>query len=343
MSSPTRQISVLLAPASGPGVGGGHVMRCLTLAEALEARDCRCSFAVAEAGADLIARFRPDRYAVHTLSGPSSIASAVTRARPDGLVIDNYSIDASVEMSLRGHVKRLMVIDDLANRSHAADLVLDPGYGRTPDAYRKLAPRAIALTGPEYALVRNEFRVLRSEAGPTIRPAIDRIFVSFGLADIGEIARRAVELLLRLAPAARLEVALASDAPSAKALSVMAARDVRVRVHLDARDVAGLMADCDLCVGAGGSGVWERAVMGLPSLIVVVADNQRELVRRLANEHACAAADMADASFDASFADAFRVISDPAVRREMAKTSMRLCDGRGADRAADELIWLLRR
>lgn len=337
MSDFIRELPILLAPASGYGVGGGHVMRCLTLAEALTQRGRQCVFAVSATGADLISRFRPDQYRILPLSTPGALATTVAQARWDGLVIDDYEVDATLEASLRGQVRRLMVIDDLANRPHQADLLLDPGFGRTAKAYSELAPRAVILAGPEYAFVGRAFRDRRPTTA-TARPAIGRIFISFGLSDPGEIARRTVERLRVLLPHVRLDVAMASDAASVEALRKTAALDDSVRLYLDMRDLAPIMAQCDLCIGAGGSSVWERAVMGLPSLIVVVADNQRDLARRLSQGGYCAMADLAEPDFEAQFSRALQTLSAPQTRAAMAQQSMALCDGRGADRAADELV-----
>ena len=341
MTTPLRDLSILLAPASGPGVGGGHVIRCLTLAEALAARGCECRFAVTSAGEDLIARFRPDCFPILRLDPPDGLAQAVAQAGCDGLVVDNYALDAEAEARLGQAVRRVMVIDDLADRRHMADLVLDPGYGRTPDAYVRLAPGAVVLAGPDYALVRPAFRE-RRPASAGCRDKALRIMVSFGLADPGEIARRAVVLLLAHAPEAVLDVVLASDAPSRPALARLAAQDHRVQLHLDVADVAAIMARCDLCVGAGGSSVWERAVVGLPSLVVVVADNQRDLARQLSSDGYCAMADLADADFEAQFSAALEGLKPPHVRLTMADAAMALCDGLGAERAADAFVTLLR-
>ena len=343
MTDEQKLTQVLLAPHAGPGVGGGHVMRCLTLADALAERGALCRFAVSHAGADLIARFAPGRFEVKALANPGELAVVVAGAHPQALILDDYRLDAAVESALKRQSGRLVVLDDLADRSHAADLVIDSGLGRKEDDYRRLAPKAIVLAGPRYALVRPEFAAHRRDPGARAGSALDRIFVSFGLSDVDEIAERAVMLLLSLAPSARLEVVIAADAPSLKGLARLAARDIRVRLHVDARDFAGLIATCDLAVGAGGSALWERAAVGIANLVVVVADNQRAMAAQLQAAGLACTVDLHAPQFEERFAEQLTALRDAGLRATLADALADVCDGEGAGRAADEILWLARR
>jgi spore coat polysaccharide biosynthesis predicted glycosyltransferase SpsG len=249
-------------------------------------------------------------------------------------------MDYVVEGPLRRQAGRLVVLDDLADRPHAADLVLDSGLGRTEADYRRLAPGARVLAGPDYALVRPEFAAVRRPQGLRSGPGLDRIFVSFGLSDVGAVAARATALLLERVPAARLEIALASDAPSLKTLAPLAARDLRVRLHVDARNQAALMAACDLAVGAGGSGLWERASVGLANLVVIVAENQRTLAERLEAGGLACVADLSSPDFEADFARGIETLRDHAARLRYADALAAICDGEGAERAAEAIFSL---
>jgi UDP-2,4-diacetamido-2,4,6-trideoxy-beta-L-altropyranose hydrolase len=318
-------------------------MRSLTLARALKRRGATPRFVVTAPGDDLLRRFAGAEFDVIRLPSVGDLPATVARLRPDGLALDNYGLDFMVEAKLNRHVKALLVIDDLANRAHSAPLIVDPSYGRNPQDYEVLAPNAEILAGPSFALVAQSFGDARpDDASGALRP-VDRLFVSFGLSDIGGIAHRAVKMLSVLAPSARLEVALAADAPSVRLLAEEAARDARIRLHIDARNVAELMAGCDICVGAGGSSVWERATLGKPSLAVIVAENQRALIERLTADGLCVSADLSALNFERQFADAFQRLADPEQRRAMAEASLRLCDGQGAARLADAFIALIRR
>ncbi len=313
---------IVLAPACAPGQGGGHVVRCLALARALDAEGARCMFAVEPLGADLLGR----------LGWRGEVTAAglaeIRHARPDAVVVDDYRLAADFEVALPGVV---MAIDDLADRPHACTLLLDSAYGRIEADYAALAPGARLLLGPDHALLREGF------AGPPRAPAetVGRVFVCFGLSDVGGVAARAMRILRPLAPNAVFDVALASDAPSLEQLRPLT--DDRLILHLDA-DVAPLMRTADLGVGAGGGMVWERRAAGLPQLVVALANNQRPMAERLAADGVIAALDLNDPAFEARLTEAFTRLLDPAARRAQIGNPHARCDGLGARRAARALL-----
>ncbi len=320
-------MKVALTPACFPGGGGGHLVRCLALACALEREGAACTFAVEALGVDLLARLGWSGAVVEAGDEAARLAT-IRRLQPDATVVDDYRLDEAFERRLPGVV---MAIDDLADRPHACDLILDSAYGRTVSDYSRLSSDFEALLGPRCALLREGFAAPRREP----RAVVERVFVCFGLSDVGEIAARAVELLMPLAPDAAFDVALASDAPSVDRLHARA--DPRLTVYLDA-DVVPLMRVADLGVGAGGGMVWERRAAGLPQLVVALADNQRPMAGQLAADGVIAAVDLADPEFEARFTAAFTRLLDPAMRRAQRDRPGAECDGRGAERAARALI-----
>jgi UDP-2,4-diacetamido-2,4,6-trideoxy-beta-L-altropyranose hydrolase len=340
-----RPLRALFAPAAGPAIGGGHVMRDLALAQALEAREVRCTFATPLWGERLLQRFAdppPQVQALVRSSAPTAIAVAVDRVRPDLLVLDDYSLAAADTASLAQPGLRIAVIDDLADRAYACDLLVDPGYGRLAADYGGHVPAACeVLAGPSYALLRSEFG--RQGVPSPISGPVRRVFVSFGLSDVQAVALRAVEALRPRAPEARFDVVLASDAVSLAPLQAMAAVDPGIVVHPDARDVAALMRAADVAVGAGGSATWERCALGLPTLAVVVADNQRTMIRKMAEAGVLLGVDMGEADFEGRLATAFDRLRRLEVRGVLSAASQALCDGQGALRVAEALIRLATR
>lgn len=317
---------IVLAPACAPGQGGGHVVRCLALARALEAEGATCAFVAATLGLDLLHRLGWGGEAAEAGAG------VIQGLKPDAVVVDDYRLEAAFERTLPGVV---MVIDDLADRPHACALLLDGGYGRRESDYAALAPGARLLLGPSYALLREGFSAPRREPAASVH----RVFVSFGLSDVGGVAARVVPTLREALPGAVFDVALARDAGSVAQLRPLA--DDRLVLHLDA-DVAPLMQAADLGVGAGGGMVWERRAAGLPQLVVVLADNQRPTADRLAADGVIAAVDLADPAFEARLVQAFTRLLDPAARRAQIDNPKAACDGLGAQRAARALLATLR-
>ena len=338
---------VLFVCDSGAEVGGGHVMRCLTLARALAAEGVRSTFLAPPAVAEVLNAFGDTarRPVPAAASSPGALAAAAAAAlREDsfaGVVVDHYGFAEAEEAALRARGRTLTAIDDLADRRHAADLLVDPGYGRAAADYAGLLPSgAETLLGPAYALVRPEFEAARARALPR-RGAhpVRRVLVSLGLTDLGGVTGRVVELLApMLGDDVALDVVAGARAPSLPALRGRAAGDPRIRLHVDTTEMASLMTEADLAVGAGGSSTWERACLGLPTLTVVLADNQAPLAGKLAAAGATAAVDARAPDFEAKLQEALaRLLDDGGLRASLFWASAAVCDGGGARRVAAAL------
>jgi UDP-2,4-diacetamido-2,4,6-trideoxy-beta-L-altropyranose hydrolase len=343
---------VLFFANAGPEIGGGHVMRCLTLARALVERGAECAFLESRAAAPILRRFGwPWQTTLAMVSSETDedlIASGrefADRFQADVVVVDHYGVGATEEMVLRGLHRRIAVIDDLADRSHACDLLVDPGYGRRRADYSRLVPEGcVTLVGPDHALIRPEFGQARPRAlsRRARHDPVRRVQVSFGLTDVGGITGRVMETLTPHLADLRLDVVISPDAPSYEALAARAEGDRRIRLHPDA-DMAALTTDCDMAVGAGGSSIWERAVLGLPSITLILADNQASTAERLAAARATLAVDVRAPGFEPALTDAWeQLIDDAALRWTLSQQASELCDGRGAERVAEALLDLLR-
>lgn len=346
--------SILFLPDAGPRVGGGHMMRSLTLARALEDEGAICRFLVTPAGKAVFDAFGGGISHIETydITQAELVECAASVARNhDAVVIDHYGLAAPDQRAIAGG-RPALVIDDLADRPLAADLVLDSGPARVATDYDGLVPpHAELLLGPSHAPVRPAFAALRREAlaRRAGAPPVRRILVSLGLTDVGGITGRVVDLILpRLktggAGKAVLDVVLGSGAPSLPRLRALAAREPRLALHVDSQDMPRLTLEADLAVGAGGSSSWERCVLALPTLLLVLAGNQREASQALAEADAVLALDVAEPGFEAAFATEFsRLLADPALRDRLSTASAAVCDGRGAARAAAHFLDLIAR
>lgn len=292
-------------------IGTGHVMRCLTLAKtlgsngskvffvcreeeghlcgAIEAAGFHCSrlpkaFTGSKREASVVgaAREAPDIAAFRGMDARQTCAVIKSSgAKPDLLVVDHYMLDESWESALRPNVGRIFVIDDLANRVHDCDLLLDQNLHDSPDSrYSGLVPvRAQVFVGPKYALLRPEFR--SASAAPRIGE-LRRMLVFFGGVDpTGEASKviRALRLMGSSAP--ETDLVLGPANPHRERVFSAATGLACLRVHRQTDDMAGLMRAADLGLGTCGMAAWERCSLGLPSLVVVNADNQRDDARIL--------------------------------------------------------------
>lgn len=304
-------------------------MRSLTLARALEARGGSCAFRATPEVAKVLDAFAPD------------MARASDDQAFDALVFDDYGLSADDHRALaRGRPS--LALDDLADRPLAADLVLDSGPARAPQDYAGLVPpETRLLLGPAYAPVRPAFAALRQAAlaRRAERGPVRRILVSLGLTDVGGITGRVTDLLRPLAGDAQLDLVLGGGAPSLPALRNLAARDPRVTLHVDTPRMPELVLEADLAIGAGGSTTWERCVLALPTLTLILAGNQVASARALDAIGASPCLDVTAPDFETAFtATAADLLTDAARRAALSTASAAVCDGLGADRAAEAFL-----
>nr|WP_269816513.1 UDP-2,4-diacetamido-2,4,6-trideoxy-beta-L-altropyranose hydrolase [Caulobacter hibisci] len=314
---------------AGPSVGGGHFMRSLNLARALEAGGAACAFAGPPALDALIDAFAPG-------AARATIADATGF---NAVVFDHYGLAAPDHRAI-AEGRPTLVVDDLADRLLAADLVVDAGLSRTAADYAGLVPsQAELLLGPNHAALSPAFAALRAEAlaRRAATPGVHRVMVSLGLTDVGGITARVVSALLPVLGERALDVVAGGAAPSLPALRDMA--DPRLTLHIDTRDMPALTAAADLAIGAAGSSSWERCVLGLPALSLVLADNQREAAAALSDRGAHLALGADDLR---ALPAAFQALADdPVARATMSAAAAGVCDGAGAARTAGRFLALI--
>lgn len=337
---------ILFVCDSGPEVGGGHVMRSLTLAAELHRRGLVPVFAATPDAASVLDRFAETPVERRPVAREDLAALDAGAFEAAAVVFDHFGLSAPQHRAI-AKGRPTLVIDDLADRPLGADLVLDVGLKRTPADYAGWAGEGTRLLlGPAFALVRPAFVAARPESMAR-RAAAEgpaRVLVSLGLTDVGGITGRLVARMQPRLGQSKLDVVLGSGASSLESVERLAARDPRITVHLDVRDMAGLVAAADLVVGAGGSSSWERCVLGAPTLLVVLADNQAPGAVALERAGAVDLADARAPEFEAAFDRAFTgLLASPDRRRRLSRLSAALCDGQGATRVADALQTLLAR
>ena len=281
-------------------------MRCLTLADALKQHGCQIRFLSRHLPGylrDLLAakehQFRllscssngailDDLAQSHWLGVSQSADAqdaiqALTDLTWDWLVVDHYALDARWESLLRKTVRRVMVIDDIADRQHDCDVLLDQNlYADMDTRYTGKVPlHCRLLLGPRYALLREEFRQLRQHVMPR-NGLVRRVLVFFGGVDEANFTGRTIEALSRLNIAGLcVDVVIGAQHPQREHIESACAQ-LGCVCHVQTSRMAELMAAADLAIGAGGSTSWERCCLGLPALAFSIAQNQGPLVEEAA-------------------------------------------------------------
>lgn len=271
-------------------IGTGHVMRCAALGMRLLARGAQVHFVCAPLQERLRDWLRDQGFVLTVLADSeaatwradlAATSKIISQVSPNGpvdlLVVDHYRLTCEWEDGLRSHVRRILVIDDLANRKHNCDLLLDQNlHDNANKRYEHLLPEGtIQFLGPQYALLRSEFDtpgLLRERNGK-----LKRLLVFLGGTDPGNQTAKVVDALRKLGdPALASTLVLGPAHPNRDMIHGCVAGLQHVTV-LDATDrMSQLMADADLAIGTCGIAAWERCWLGLPSLVVITAENQRE-------------------------------------------------------------------
>ncbi len=287
-------------------IGTGHVMRCLTLADELSRQGHDCCFVCRRHQGNLgdlitskghgltllpactpkeprIDKYSSDNYelwlGVTWQEDANQTHDAIAPRQPDWLVVDHYALDAQWERALANAVGNIMVVDDLANRPHECALLLDQNLGRISSDYDGLLPAGCQrLIGPRYALLRPEFAELREQSlKRREQPKLKRILISLGGVDRTNVTGQVIDALSKstLRPGIELDIIMGAAAPWLDEVRQQAARlPFRAKVSVNVKDMAKRMSLADLSIGAAGGTSWERCCLGLPAVLVILAENQ---------------------------------------------------------------------
>lgn len=337
-------MNIAIRVDAGTAIGGGHLMRCLALADELAQHGCAIHFVTRADDRPWGELLRMHGHRVTQLAGPMEHWSqdlAATRAvlagqAVDWLVVDHYSFDRDWEQGMRPHVRRILAVDDLARR-HDCDILLDQNVLDDKDAYRALVPAGCRrLLGPRYALLRGEFAAAQQRAaGDRVR----NVVIGFGAGDpTGETGKAIDGFLAADLSGARAHIIVGAANLRAEELRRRYGGQSRLEFHTQPQRVSELLAAADLAVGAGGIGTWERACLGVPSIVISVADNQTAIAETLAVRGGHCYLGRSDEVDAQRIATSLTMLAHNAFLRTLFSTTGRtLCDGRGTRRAAAAL------
>lgn len=329
--------SALFRTDASRAIGGGHLRRSLTIADELAQRGWRCVFAsCAEADAVVPALESSGHEWIEVPENSMPSAEQLSVLGPLDLVIfDHYGLSAEDETPFRGLGVRVLLLDDLANRPHDCDLLVDPTLGRSVVDYRGLVPAdARILTGPDYAPLRPRFRELRA-ATLERRQQVNRprrLLISLGSFDMRGLLPTLIEAVRQG------ELDLAVDLVAGAGADELPPLPENFTHYGYVEDMAGLMAQADLAIGAGGTSSWERCCLGLPTLIVNIADNQDMITAQLVAEGAAINLgqwqDLDQERVSGVLKD---VCKQPELLMRLSGRAAAICDGLGVRRLVDEV------
>ena len=346
------QSMVIFRVDASVAIGTGHVMRCLALAQALQDmadgdRSGSCVFAVAESTAASEARIREEKFEfVAIAASPGSqhdAAELVQIALARGaswIVVDGYHFDVEYQRTLKAAGLNLLVVDDAGNAgTYVADLVLDQNAHAIEDFYQRKQPQTRLLLGSRYALLRREFKPWRAW-NRKIAPDGRKVLVTIGGSDPENLTLRVIHALQLLARD-KLEatVVVGGSNPYADAIEAeIHSSGSSIRLLKNVCNMPDLMAEADVAVSGAGSTCWEMCFLGLPAIVIDVAENQRPIARELDRRGiAIHLGNSRDATAEKIAVQLKMLLASRGQRSAMSEAGRNLVDGCGADRVASAM------
>ena len=349
-------------------IGTGHVMRCLTLANELTNNGAQVKFICRKHNGNLIDTIQKQGFEVISLNNPvneiglfdketkvkeprlahanwlgvtqkqdaDECQQVLQKIQPDWIIVDHYAIDQAWQKQLNSYYDKLMVIDDLGDRQHICHLLLDQNYGSSKVKYKGLVPESCELlVGSQYAMLRPEFAEWREyslQRRQTIQ--LKSLLITMGGVDADNYTGRILKQLeqTQLGSVDEITVIMGANAPHLKEVQEVAKKlTVPTQVKINISNMAEIMANADLAIGAAGSTTWERCCLGLPTIQMVIAENQRQSANALALSGAVKLLDSVEElpGLVTSTIDAIQQVS--------LKASD-VCDGTGVNRLLKEAL-----
>jgi UDP-2,4-diacetamido-2,4,6-trideoxy-beta-L-altropyranose hydrolase len=323
-------------------MGVGHLMRCLTLADGLEKQNHNTTFICRELKGNLIKSIEhrvlilpvdkdfqsDDLYLSWLGATQEQDAEQTIKVIPkntDLLIVDSYASDEIWHKQLIPYTKKIMVIDDLADRQFNCDVLLNQNLGTQIEDYKDKVPDDCELLlGCDYALLRPEFPNLREKALIKRKntKVIKNILISMGGSDI---TNKTYDILQEVSDDLNIVVILGGISPHNKMIKNYAKSKKNVKVVVDADNISRLMFDADLAIGAGGSTSWERCCLGLPTLLYVLAENQRKIAGNLEELGAVKIVDNLKVNLQ-------NILNNFSFWQIMSEKAQTVCDGIGVKR-----------
>lgn len=352
---------ILLRTDSSSAMGIGHLSRCLTLANELRDRGHDVVFVCREHPGHWINKIEEASYSVYRLPTPKQItlthvenysawlgvpieqdAVETIKSLPirqyDWCIVDHYGLDAQWERQIRTIAKRIFVIDDLANRMHDCDVLLDQNYfgSLTQDRYIGRVPDFChCLCGPKYALLQPIYATLRHSLLER-DGQINRVLIFFGGSDLSDETSKVLRALdYPSLSHLKVDVVVGKNHPNLQYIQEITENKPNVTLHQNIPSLAPLMAQTDLVIGAGGTTTWERMSLGLPAIVICIAENQQQGACILAEEgFQILLQNGKETSIDEWQQTISKLLQDANIVKNIAKSTKTLVDGVGVKRVA---------
>ena len=335
-------MNIVIRVDSSTKIGTGHVMRCITLAHRLKDKDSNVYFVCRNLKGNLNNMIQEKGFQIIQLPNyqmskdadvfdwkrdvKETITCIKDLPKLDYLLVDHYGIDARWETQVKQYVGKVIVIDDLANRPHNCEILIDQNVSPNPQRYHQLVPKHCQLfLGTSYALLRDQFRQEKNKVNRNFNE-IKRILIFFFFFDPTKETSRIVALLKNHKYASlHIDVVVGNSNPQKNRIEKVCLEISNMHFHCQVDNMAELICKADLSIGAGGTATWERCYLGLPAIVIATADNQLELSHAVSQRGAIYLLGKSYEVDGSTILQAFdSILKNPQVAREMSENALLL-------------------
>ena len=350
-----KQKNLFIRVDSGLDIGLGHVMRCFAIAEIIKKMNFNVYFISRKNKGNIIKKIEKSGYTVFSLNSTflgltqshwKNDATQTIRIikkfknQKNFLLLDNYGLGKMWETNLKPEVSKLIVIDDFSNRVHNCDLFIDQNIYPSKNSLDKRIPKDCKkLLGLKYVLLRKEFinirKIIKKHSGK-----INRIFISFGGSDKNNETSKVLKAIKKISTEKIIvDVIMGGSSKNAIKIKEICSKIYNCRYYYQPKNIAKIMNKADLGIGAGGIMIWERCILGLPSIVSIMAKNQEYSVNTASKSGCIKNLGKMGKLSSKDYFDAINFFNSKKLI-EMQNNSMKLIDGKGAERVAKQISLL---
>lgn len=332
--------NILFRCDASPSVGGGHVVRCLALAKKFKEIGARLFLVTKNETRQLFPNlneiFDNIFYIKTDQNLNESIRSEFGFNNIDVLIIDDHQSNNVIEEQFQKITSKLIVLSDNPINKHSCDILIDSNFGRCKADYEELvSQKCLTLLGSEYIILRDEFTKY-----PAARTEQKSIVVSVGYTDPASLSEFYLKSLVEIENVHPVDVIIGHAPKALENASKLAARaNFDLTIHEKPENISAIMSHAFLALGAGGGSVWERCAMGVPSVTIEVASNQKYLLDALNKMGAIMhLGEIENVSQKQMSQFLISALKDRKKLNRIAQCAQTLCDGKGVDRIVKSIM-----